>query len=120
MINKKKNEVNFNTICGTLEYCRNNNMFYESKNIINPKNYFLQNNFKQELMKKLIKRNLENKNKINKQKEEAIIALHDFIRAIKNKKYINFLIYKKFNSKFNVLKILKENYLFDIINHCNN
>lgn len=111
------NEENLNTICGTLEYCRNNNLLDKSKSIIELENYFSQDTFRQELMRKLIKRDINRKNKIDKEKEEMRIALHDLLRAIKNKKYIYSSIYKKkSNSKFNVLKILKENYFSKIIN----
>lgn len=116
--NRKINkETNLNTMCGTLQYCRNNNLLDKSKIIVELENYFSQEKFKQELMLKLIKRDIYMKNKIDKEKEEARIALHDFIRATKNKKYIYSSINKKkSNLKFNVLKKLKENYFSKIIN----
>ena len=53
---------------------------------------------------------------LDKEKEEARIALHDFIRATKNKKYIYSSVNKKkLNSRFNILKKLKENYFSKII-----
>lgn len=114
---KINNNENLNTMCGTLDYCRNNNLLDKSKIIIELENYFSQDTFKQELMRNLIKRDINRKNKIDKEKEEARIALHDFIRATKNKKYIYSSIKKKkSNFKFNVLKKLKENYFSKIIN----
>ena len=109
-------EANLNTMCGTLQYCRNNNLLDKSKIIIELENYFSQDTFRQELMRNLIKKDINRKNKIDKEKEEARIALHDFIRATKNKKYIYSSINKKkSNLKFNVLKKLKENYFSKII-----
>lgn len=113
---KINNNENLNTMCGTLEYCRNNNLLDESKIIIELENYFSQETFKQELMRNLIKRDINRKNKQDKEKEEARIALHNFIRATKNKKYIYSSVNKKkSNSKFNILKKLKENYFSKII-----
>lgn len=113
---KINNDENLNTICGTLQYCRNNNLLDKSKIIIELENYFSQDTFKQELMRNLIKRDINRKNKIDKEKEEARIALHDFIRATKNKKYIYSSVNKKkSNSRFNILKKLKENYFSKII-----
>ena len=58
---KMNNEENLNTMCGTLEYCRNNNLLDESKSIIELENYFSQDTFRQELMRKLIKRDINRK-----------------------------------------------------------